>query len=136
MRAFPFARSLFAIAFTLLLTFSGIGVGSMAAHAADQQTDMQHELNERLQRQGETSEDMGERIPPMVLNENHELNPMQYDPVDPAAIEITTDTPADRFIRATTPLLVALTLGALGLLVFAISQAVRKRMAAEIRLGE
>ena len=125
-----------AATFALLLAFAGVSAGSMVSYAADEQTDMQHELNERLQRQGETSEDMGERIPPMVLNESNKLDPMQYAPVDPASIEITTDTPADRFIRATTPLLVSLTLGALGLLFYAISQAVRKRSAAEIRLGE
>jgi hypothetical protein len=63
-------------------------------------------------------------------------NASGYCPIDPASIEITTVTPADRFVRATTPLLAALTLGALGMLGLAIAQAVRKRAPGEIRLGE
>ena len=43
---------------------------------------------------------------------------MATEPLDLAEIQITTKTPADEFITATTPLLVALMLGSVGLVVF------------------
>lgn len=129
-------RALVAFAAALLLALS-LSVASGTSSWADNLDDQHRELNEQVQRDGDGDlDDLGDRIPPVLMDGTQKLDPHLLDPVDPASIEITTVTPADRFIRATTPLLVALTLGALGLFGLAISQAVRKRSAGEIRLGE
>lgn len=109
----------------------------LSANAWASESEDQSELYEQMQRDGiQNLDDMGEGIPPVLVDGSQNLDPHQLEPIDPSSIEITSVTPADRFIRATTPLLVGLSLGALGLLGFAISQAVRKRSVAEIRLGE
>lgn len=130
----------------LLATLLALGMAastpasSWAAHG-DQHSPFEEQVQRDSERQSERpserpAEDMGEGIPPVLVDGTEKLNPYLHEPIDPTGIEITTVTPADRFIRATTPLLAGLTLGALGLLVLAISQAVRKRSAGEIRLGE
>lgn len=106
-----------------------------AAHG-DQHSQLEEQLQRDTQLPTEDGEDVGEGIPPVLVDGSQKLDPYLHEPIDPSGIEITTVTPADRFIRATTPLLAGLTLGAIGLLVLAISQAVRKRSAGEIRLGE
>jgi hypothetical protein len=47
-----------------------------------------------------------------------QLDPTATEPLDLSEIEVTTKTPADEFITATTPLLVALMLGSVGLVIF------------------
>lgn len=128
-RAFALLLALF-LAATLAL---GAATSAIGAEGDDQH----REMIERVQRNGvEGKQEMGEGIPPVLIDGTQKLDPHQLEPIDPAAIELTLITPADRFIRATTPLLVALSLGAFALLGLAISQAVRKRSAGEIRLGE
>lgn len=55
-------------------------------------------------------------IPPAIVD--GQVDPMATEPLNLSEIQITTQTPADEFISATTPLLVALMLGSVGLVVF------------------
>ena len=139
MRTAPRFSAVFAC---LLVTLLALGLAAITPNTSWASHGDQHSpLEEQMQRDAERStygpgEDIGEGSPPVLVDGTEKLDPYQYEPIDPTGIEITTVTPADRFIRATTPLLAGLTLGALGLLVLAISQAVRKRSVGEIRLGE
>ena len=146
---FSAARWLALLMLAALATLAVLSASPASAHELDQSSEFhlaagvdeqyeQDEMNERMQPGSDLDHDSekGERIPPVVLDGSQDLDPHQLAPIDPASIEITTVTPADRFVRATTPLLAALTLGALGMLGLAIAQAVRKRSPSEIRLGE
>ena len=48
----------------------------------------------------------------------NQLDPKAADPIDMSQVVITTQTPADDFAAATTPLAVALMLGSVGLVVY------------------
>ena len=56
-------------------------------------------------------------VPPTVVEED-EYRP---EPIDLSKIEFTTLTPADEFARATTPLVVAMGIGAVTLLVVSLA---------------
>jgi hypothetical protein len=75
-----------------------------------------------LENNGEETEQV---IPPAIVD--RQVNPTE--PLDLSEIEITTKTPADEFISATTPLLVALMLGSVGLVVFTLVSQSRKESA-------
>ncbi|MFZ9744489.1 MAG: hypothetical protein ACO3BY_03060 [Aquiluna sp.] len=75
-----------------------------------------------LENNGEETEQV---IPPAIVD--GQVN--QTEPLDLSEIEITTKTPADEFISATTPLLVALMLGSVGLVVFTLVSQSRKESA-------
>ena len=60
------------------------------------------------------SEETEQVIPPAIVDENSQSS---TEPLDLDEIEITTKTPADEFVNATTPLLVALMLGSVGLVI-------------------
>ncbi|MFM1784803.1 MAG: hypothetical protein RLZZ579_1080 [Actinomycetota bacterium] len=75
-----------------------------------------------LENNGEETEQV---IPPAIVY--GQVNPTE--PLDLSEIEITTKTPADEFISATTPLLVALMLGSVGLVVFTLVSQSRKESA-------
>jgi hypothetical protein len=75
-----------------------------------------------LESNGEETEQV---IPPAIVD--GQVN--QTEPLDLSEIEITTQTPADEFISATTPLLVALMLGSVGLVVFTLVSQSRKESA-------
>lgn len=62
------------------------------------------------------SDETEQVIPPAIVD--GQVDPMATEPLDLSEIQITTKTPADEFISATTPLLVALMLGSVGLVVF------------------
>lgn len=59
-------------------------------------------------------------IPPAMLNE--EMFEIVSEPLNLDAIEITEQTPADRFVSATTPLVVALMLGSVGLVIYTLTR--------------
>ena len=54
------------------------------------------------------------------------VNPHANDPIDLSEIEITTLTPADRFVNATTPLVLALGLGSVGLVIYTLAQGAKE----------
>jgi hypothetical protein len=64
-----------------------------------------------------SSDDTEQVIPPAVVDNQV---PTATNPLNLDEIEITTKTPADEFITATTPLLLALMLGSVGLVVYTI----------------
>ncbi len=71
-----------------------------------------------------TSDETEQVIPPAVVDDQV---PTATNPLNLGEIEITTKTPADEFITATTPLLVALMLGSVGLVAYTlISQSGRE----------
>lgn len=59
-------------------------------------------------------------IPPTMLNE--EMFEIVSEPLNLDAIEVTEQTPADRFVSATTPLVVALMLGSVGLVIYTLTR--------------
>lgn len=65
------------------------------------------------------TDDTEQVIPPAVVED--QIDPHGTAPLVISDIEITTQTPADEFITATTPLLVALMLGSVGLVVFTLA---------------
>lgn len=62
------------------------------------------------------SEETEQVIPPAIVD--GQVDPTATEPLNLSEIEVTTKTPADEFISATTPLLVALMLGSVGLVIF------------------
>ena len=58
-------------------------------------------------------------IPPVIVN--GQVDPNAAEPLNLEEIEITTLTPADRFMNATTPLVVALMFGSVGLVVYTLA---------------
>lgn len=58
-------------------------------------------------------------IPPAVVE--NQTNPKASKPIDLNEVEITTMTPADEFAAATTPLVVALMFGSVGLVVYTLA---------------
>jgi hypothetical protein len=62
------------------------------------------------------SDETEQVIPPAIVD--GQVDPTATEPLNLSEIEITTKTPADEFITATTPLLVALMLGSVGLVIF------------------
>ena len=58
-------------------------------------------------------------IPPVVVN--GQVDPNAAEPLNLDEIQITTMTPADRFMNATTPLVVALMFGSVGLVVYTLA---------------
>ena len=59
-------------------------------------------------------------IPPVVVN--GQVDPNAAEPLNLEEIQITTQTPADQFMTATTPLVVALMFGSVGLVVYTLSR--------------
>lgn len=70
------------------------------------------------------SEETEQVIPPAVVED--QIDPHGSEPLEVDEIQITTKTPADEFISATTPLLVALMLGSVGLVVFTLATQSRR----------
>ena len=64
-------------------------------------------------------DDQTQVIPPAVVE--NQVNPKAMEPIDLSEIEITTITPADEFAAATTPLVVALMFGSVGLVVYTLA---------------
>ncbi|MFY8027469.1 MAG: hypothetical protein ACOVMF_06035 [Aquiluna sp.] len=62
------------------------------------------------------SDETEQVIPPAIVD--GQVDPTATEPLNLSEIEVTTKTPADEFISATTPLLVALMLGSVGLVIF------------------
>ena len=54
------------------------------------------------------------------------IDPHAKEPIDVSEIEITTLTPADRFVNATTPLVVALGLGSVALVIYTLAQGAKE----------
>jgi hypothetical protein len=73
------------------------------------------------------SEETEHVIPPAIVED--QIDPHATQPLEIDEIEITTKTPADEFITATTPLLVALMLGSVGLVVFTLASQSRRESA-------
>lgn len=73
------------------------------------------------------SDETEQVIPPAIVD--GQVDPHATEPLDLSQIEITTKTPADEFITATTPLLVALMLGSVGLVVFTLVSQSKKESA-------
>ena len=63
-------------------------------------------------------------IPPTMLND--ETFEVVSEPLNLDRIEVTEQTPADRFVSATTPLVVALMLGSVGLVIYPLTRADRQ----------
>lgn len=63
-------------------------------------------------------------IPPATLHQGSFQ--MVQDPLDVSSIVITDKTPADEFVSATTPLVVALMLGSVGLVIYTLTRADRQ----------
>jgi hypothetical protein len=49
------------------------------------------------------------------------------EPIDFSRVEITTLTPADKFVNATTPLVMALAMGSVALVGYSLMQGVKER---------
>jgi len=62
------------------------------------------------------SDETEQVIPPAIVD--GQVDPTATEPLNLSEIEVATKTPADEFISATTPLLVALMLGSVGLVIF------------------
>lgn len=58
-------------------------------------------------------------IPPAMVNE--QVDPFGSKPVDFSEVEFTTLTPADKYVSATTPLMVGLMLGTVSLIVYTLA---------------
>jgi hypothetical protein len=54
------------------------------------------------------------------------IDPHAKEPIELSEIEITTLTPADRFVNATTPLVVALGLGSVALVIYTLAQGAKE----------
>lgn len=74
------------------------------------------EHEDELFREGDEIEQV---IPPVIVN--GQVDPNAAEPLNLQEIEITTLTPADRFMNATTPLVVALMFGSVGLVVYTLA---------------
>lgn len=70
------------------------------------------------------TEDM-EIIPPTKVD--RVLDPNAKQPIDFSRVEITTLTPADKFVNATTPLVISLGLGSLALVAYTLVQGSKER---------
>mgnify|MGYP000116547882 FL=1 len=69
-------------------------------------------------------EDKESVIPPAEVGSL--IDPHSQEPIDLSKIEITTQTPADRFVNATTPLVVALGLGSVALVIYTLAQGAKE----------
>ncbi len=58
-------------------------------------------------------------IPPAMVND--QVDPFGSKPVDFSQVEFTTLTPADKYVSATTPLVVGLMLGTVSLIVYTLA---------------
>jgi hypothetical protein len=74
------------------------------------------EHEDELFREGDEIEQV---IPPVIVS--GQVDPNAAEPLNLQEIEITTLTPADRFMNATTPLVVALMFGSVGLVVYTLA---------------
>lgn len=70
------------------------------------------------------ADDMDQVIPPAIAGRL--IDPHAQEPIDFSRVEISTLTPADRFVNATTPLVVSLALGSLALVVYTLVQGARE----------
>ncbi|MEN9872452.1 MAG: hypothetical protein RL450_387 [Actinomycetota bacterium] len=71
--------------------------------------------------------DEGDResvIPPAEVGTM--IDPHAQDPIDLSKIEISTLTPADKFVNATTPLVAALGLGSVALVIYTLAQGAKE----------
>ena len=73
---------------------------------------------------GMADEDM-EIVPPAMVDS--EVEKTEREPIDFSEIEITTMTPADKFVNATTPLVIALGLGSFALVAYTLVQGSKER---------
>ncbi len=62
-------------------------------------------------------------IPPTKVDKL--IDPDAMEPIDFSKVEITTLTPADKFVNATTPLVISLAMGSLALVVYSLVQGSR-----------
>lgn len=69
-------------------------------------------------------EEKDRAIPPAEVGTM--IDPHSNEPIDLEEIEITTLTPADRFVNATTPLVVALGLGSVALVIYTLAQGAKE----------
>lgn len=69
-------------------------------------------------------EEKDRAIPPAEVGTM--VDPHAKEPIDLNKIEITTLTPADRFVNATTPLVVALGLGSVALVIYTLAQGAKE----------
>lgn len=144
MRAAMAALALAFVVTGAMATYAAFSTANnFAENAAESSTTSENPMHELLRSKepGRSHEDIGNRIPPMILDSFATLDPHKLAPLDPSTIQITSVTPADRFTRATTPLLAGLTLGVFGLVIFGVRQALQKRspgeseQAGKIRIG-
>lgn len=66
-----------------------------------------------------------EIVPPAQIDTNSETE--EREPIDLTKIEITTLTPADKFVNATTPLVMALGMGSVALVAYTLAQGAKER---------
>ena len=69
-------------------------------------------------------EEKDRAIPPAEVGTM--VDPHAKEPIDLNKIEITTLTPADRFVNATTPPVVALGLGSVALVIYTLAQGAKE----------
>ena len=69
-------------------------------------------------------EDM-EIVPPAKVDTRVETE--EREPIDFSKVEITTLTPADKFVNATTPLVMALAMGSVALVAYTLHQGAKER---------
>jgi hypothetical protein len=66
-----------------------------------------------------------EIVPPAKMETG--VQTQEREPIDFSKIEITTLTPADKFVNATTPLVIALAMGSVALVAYTLQQGARER---------
>lgn len=66
-----------------------------------------------------------EIVPPAQIDTKSETE--EREPIDLTKIEITTLTPADKFVNATTPLVMALGMGSVALVAYTLAQGAKER---------
>ena len=62
-------------------------------------------------------------IPPTKMKQT---DPFSQPPIDVSKLEISTLTPADRFVNATTPLVIGLGLGSIALVIYTLAQGAKE----------
>jgi hypothetical protein len=66
------------------------------------------------------AEDSDHMIPPTKVGKL--IDPHGQEPIDFSKVQVTTLTPADRFVNATTPLVIAMGLGSMALVIYTLAQ--------------
>ena len=71
------------------------------------------------------ADDEVEIVPPAKMDTG--VGTELREPIDLSRVEITTLTPADKFVNATTPLVMALAMGSVALVAYSLHQGVKER---------